>query len=207
MKSFVPREIFPGAEVARIKAYMKREKIRPRNPLISLIGGTMTPGTPKICSLLSPASATPPGSSSVIHEHSPSIPQAALARGMTARPWNQVAREAAEKEATEKATSETQGKSYEEQWPRYVGPDINTADQSPFSPSDYPGGSIRHYCQLKFLALVINYPKELDDEPWNDSDADWYSSPPPPISFLVDIEVEAKIAQSNEDVKLWPCKI
>lgn len=54
-----------------------------------------------------------------------------------------------------------------------------------------------HY-QLKFLALVIPYPKELVDEPWADKDDEWQSSPPPPIPFPVDIEIKARVAQSNE---------
>ncbi len=40
------------------------------------------------------------------------------------------------------------------------------------------------------------------DESGNDKDDDWYSSPPPPIPFLVDIETKAKLVQSNEAVEL-----
>ena len=46
----------------------------------------------------------------------------------------------------------------------------------------------------------------MNDEPWPDSDDNWSSSPPPPIPFLVEMEVEAKIAQSNKDVELWLSK-
>lgn len=44
-------------------------------------------------------------------------------------------------------------------------------------------------------------------EPWSDSEDNRSSSPPPPIPFLVEMEVEAKIAQSKEDVELWLRKI
>lgn len=63
-----------------------------------------------------------------------------------------------------------------------------------------------HY-QLTFMALVIHYSKELADKPWTDKDDDWYSSSPPPIPFLVDIEIKAKLAQSNEDFRLWISKV
>lgn len=52
------------------------------------------------------------------------------------------------------------------------------------------------------LVLIINVPPEWADEPWDDDDHDYYSAPPP-IPWLIDIENKAKIAQSNEAVKLW----
>lgn len=49
-----------------------------------------------------------------------------------------------------------------------------------------------YHCQLTSLALVIRYPKELDDQPWNEYYDDWYSSPPPPTPLPFAIEMEAK---------------
>lgn len=62
--------------------------------------------TPKTGSYLNSTSATPPSSSSVSQAHSPSLPQAVLAKGTTARTWNQVVREVAPKKAADKAATE-----------------------------------------------------------------------------------------------------
>lgn len=63
-----------------------------------------------------------------------------------------------------------------------------------------------YHCQLTFLALVIYCLYKMAYEPWNKFDDNRSSSPPPPIPFL-EMEVKAKIAQSNEDVGLWLSKI
>lgn len=62
-----------------------------------------------------------------------------------------------------------------------------------------------HY-QLIFLDLVIPFSKELNDQPSNDSDDESSSSSAPPIPLLIAMEREARVAQSNEDIKLWLSK-
>lgn len=108
--------------------------IGPVIPLIPLIGGTVTPGTP--------ASGAPP----LPQAHPPSLPQA---RGRTARPWNQLAREwaTAEKKATARAGGRTRGSDAKESareagYPGYVGPDIKSVDQSLPLTQDTSGGNI-----------------------------------------------------------------
>lgn len=113
-----------------------REKV-PMLPPILLLGGTLTPATT--------------GS----HLNSPSSFKAALAGGTTA--WSQVAKEglnkaAADKAATDKITEETQRRTYEEEWPRYVGPDSRSASPLPHDYSELPGGIIRR----SFLPLPTN---------------------------------------------------
>lgn len=149
-----------------------REKV-PMSPPILLLGGTLTPATT--------------GS----HLNSPSSSKAALAGGTTARLWSQVAKEglnkaAADKAVTDKTTAETERRTYEEEWPRYVGPDSRSA--------------------FPLLDLVIPFSKELNDLPWNDSDDESSSSSCPPIPLLIAMEREARVLQSNEDVKVWLSK-
>lgn len=148
------------------------------------------------------------------HLNSPSSSKAALAEGTTARPWSQVAREgldkaAADKAATDKTTAETQRRTYEEEWPRNEGPDSRSASPLPHDYSELPRGIITsffyHY-QLIFLDLVITFSKELNDLPWNDSDNELSSSSAPPIPLLIAMERKARVAHSNENVKLWLSK-
>lgn len=109
--------------------------------LIPLVIGTLTPRTPTMGSLLNPASGGP--------ADSPSFSQAALAGGRTARPWNQVARELAEAEKAAVAMAgrrTAQGSRAEKSvgkvaYPRYMGPDIKSADPLPLT-YDTSGGNI-----------------------------------------------------------------
>lgn len=99
IKRYIPTTIFHGEEVARIKAYMKREE-----------KGSMTPLYPCLEKPLTPATM---GS----HLNSPSSSRAALAGGTTARPWSQIFKKgvnkaAADKAATDKTTAETQRRRY-----------------------------------------------------------------------------------------------
>lgn len=150
---------------------MESEGIGRMTPLILLIGGSTTFGTPTTGSLLYPAS-TPPTDS----------PSHALAGGTMARPWKQLAREwaGAEKAATERAVGaraggrtarggsvegsvrlggggsergsysgqggqRTQRRGLEAAGPRYVGSDAKSANPSLFTPGDHalcPGGNI-----------------------------------------------------------------
>lgn len=48
---------------------------------------------------------------------------------------------------------------------------------------------------------------EFGDEPWDDDDTDYGNGPPPPIPGLVEMEIKARVDESNEDVKLWLSKI
>lgn len=164
-------------------------------PLILLLGGTLILATTDS------------------HLNSPSSSKAALAEGTTAQPWSQVAREgldkaAADKAATDKTTAETQRRTYEEEWPRNEGPDSRSASPLPITPSFLEVLSLvffYHY-QLIFLDLVIPFSKELNDLPWNDSDNELSSSSAPPIPLLIAMERKARVAHSNEDVKLWLSK-
>lgn len=86
----------------------------------------------------------------------------ALAGGTTARSWSQVAKEglnkaaavkvAVDEAATDKTTAETQQRTYEEEWPRYEGPDSRSASPLPHDYSELPGGIIRS----SFLPLPTN---------------------------------------------------
>lgn len=67
---------------------MKRREKVPMTPLIPLLGGTLTPATMSS------------------HLNSPSSFKAALARGTTAHPWSQVAREGLDKAAADKAAAD-----------------------------------------------------------------------------------------------------
>lgn len=153
---------------------MESEGIGRMTPLILLIGGNMTFGTPTTGSLLYPAS-TP-------HTDSPSQ---ALAGGTTARPWKQLAREwaGAEKAATERAVGARAGgrtarggsaegsvrlgggvsergsysgqggqrrprRGLEAAGPRYVGSDEKSANPSLFTHGDHalcPGDNIPNF--------------------------------------------------------------
>jgi len=160
-----------------------REKV-PMTPPILLLGGTMTPATT--------------GS----HLSSPSSSKLALAGGTMARSWSQVAKKglnkaaavkaAADEATTDKTTAKTQQRTYEEEWPRYEGPDSRSAPPLPHDYSELSG------------VLVIPFSKELNDLPWSDDESS--SSSCPPIPLLIVREREAKIAQSNEDVKVWLSK-
>ena len=147
MRKYAPRAVFPSEELGRVKSYMLRLGIKPVYPRII---------TPTTGSHLNSASATPRGSSSVSQAHSPSLPQAVLAKGTTAQTWSHRMREAvhknaankaaADKAAADKAAAKTHGRIYdEEDYPRYVGPDKSSACPSPimfFATSDYPGSNI-----------------------------------------------------------------
>lgn len=102
--------------------------------------------TPPTGSSLNAASAISPGPSSASQAF-PSLPHAVLAKGTTARTWSQVVREAADKKAadkaaTEKVAAETQGRGYEEEFPRYVGGPASPLPITFDDPSDYPDGNI-----------------------------------------------------------------
>lgn len=115
-----------------------REKVPMSLPTL-LLGGTLTPATT--------------GS----HLNSPSSSKAALAGGTTARLWSQVAKEglnktAADKAVTDKTTADTERRTYEEEWPRYMGPDSRSAFPLPHDYSELPGGIIRR----SFLPSLTN---------------------------------------------------
>lgn len=60
-------------------------------------------------------------------------------------------KKAADKPATEKATAKTQGRSYKEEFPGYVGPDTSSASPSPFTfddTSDYRDANIPSFLLL-----------------------------------------------------------
>lgn len=91
IKRYATPAIFPGEEVARIKAYSKKEDTCPMTPLIHLLAGILTLATA--------------GS----RLDSTSSPRAALAGRTTARSWSQVVREIIKKSSCRDSKKNRQG--------------------------------------------------------------------------------------------------
>lgn len=208
MRKYLPRATFLDAELARIKQYMDKLRIKPRYYTIS------TPQT------LDSALATPPPqplirfSSTLPSSSSDGLSKRNNGPNLESSSWGSGIQTSCRQGSyrTRQLQRRKEGvrtKNFRGIWDLTQAQHPHRLSRSMISPHTLVviPPVLCYHCQLTFLALFIHCPKELADEPWSDSDDNRSSSPPPPIPFLVEMEAEAKVRRSNEAVELWLGKI